>query len=201
MISREPPLTPSPDEARSWLRRELLDPDYQRESILARAWAWIQEALGRAAEGAASVGPLVAALSLLVFALLVVAITLLLSRAQRTRRARRERRPVMGEHRISADALRRRARSAFADGRFDDAVMDGFRALAAGQVERGRLEDLPAATAHEVAWALREEFPAQRDEVALAAHLFELVLYGDRHATKGQAETVLSLDAVLAVAR
>jgi Domain of unknown function (DUF4129) len=197
----DPPLTPSPDEARGWLRRELLDPQYQREGVLERVWAWIQETLGRAAEGAASMGPLVTILSLLVFALLALALVLLLSRARTNRRAARDARPVLDDPTLSAAELRRRARQAFAEERYDDAVVDGFRAVAVGQVERGRLDDLPAATVHEVATALEAAFPDRRAEVERAALLFDLVLYGDRRAGRDQAAAVLGLDETLTGAR
>ncbi len=197
----DPPLTPSPDEARGWLRRELLDPDYQREGILERAWAWIQETLGRAVEGAASIGPLVTLLSLLVFALLALALVLLLGQARTNRRAARAARPVLDDPTVGAAELRRRARQAFDEERYDDAVVDGFRALTAGQVERGRLDDLPAATAHEVALALESAFPDRRADVERAALLFDLVRYGDRRAGRDQAAGVLALGESLVTAR
>ena len=53
----------------------------------------------------------------------------------------------------------RRAEAALAEGRHADALVDGFRALAVRQVERGRLDDLPGATAHEVADALGDGVP------------------------------------------
>ena len=68
-----------------------------------------------------------------------------------------------GAHRraLTAAELRARAERALAEGRYGDAVVDGFRALAVRQVERGRLDDLPGATAHEVAVALAAEHPAR----------------------------------------
>ena len=48
-------------------------------------------------------------------------------------------------------------------------MVDGFRALAVRQVERGRLADNPGATAHEVADALAAEYPAQPDRVRAGA--------------------------------
>ena len=56
-----------------------------------------------------------------------------------------------------------------AQGRFADAVVDGFRALALRQAERGRLEDAPGATAHEVADSLAAAYPAKRGAIALGA--------------------------------
>ncbi len=55
---------------------------------------------------------------------------------------------------VTADELRARAEAALEAGRFEEAVVDGFRAVAVRQVERGRLADTPGATAHEVAEAL-----------------------------------------------
>lgn len=197
----DPPLTPSPDEARSWLRQELARPEYQREGPLERAWAWVQEMLARAADGAAGIGPLRLLVVLALFALLAVALVALLTRARVGRRAASTARPVLEDHLVSAAELRRRARDAFADERYDDALVDGFRALTSAQIERGVLDDLPGTTAHEVAVALEVVFPGRHDDVARAAYHFDLVRYGDRRATRDQAAAVLALDESLAGAR
>ncbi len=197
----DPPLIPSPDEARSWLRRELINPEYQREGVLQRAWDWVQGVLARAVDGAAGVGPLVAIVSMLVFALLTLGLVLLLSQARTNRRAAQEARAVIEDRRVAAAQLRARARAALAERRYDDAVVEGFRALTMEQIERGALDDLPGATAHEVATALETVFPGRRDEVERAAYLFDLVRYGDRRATRDQAETVLALEGALVGAR
>ena len=91
--------------------------------------------------------------------------------------------------------------AALADGRPEEALVDGFRALAVRQVERGRLDDSPGATAHEVALLLATEFPQHGAAVGDNALLFDLVLYGDRPATPEQATGVLILDDELAGAR
>ena len=77
--------------------------------------------------------------------------------------------------------------------------MDAFRAVAVRQVERHRIDDLPGATAHEVAVALAEVFPEQGADVHRCAGLFDLVLYGGRAATRAQAVDVLGLDDRLGV--
>ena len=102
---------------------------------------------------------------------------------------------------VTAAQLRARAEAALAEGRYAPALVDGFRALAVRQVERGRLEDLPGATAHEVAAALATAYPEQRVRVDGSALLFDEVLYGDRPATRDQATGVLALDDELAVRR
>jgi len=93
---------------------------------------------------------------------------------------------------------RARAEAALAEGRARDAVVDGFRALTVRQVERGRLDDAPGTTAHEVAGVLGATYPDQRQRVAGSARLFDVVLYGDRPATGEQARDVLALDDELA---
>ena len=68
-------------------------------------------------------------------------------------------------------------------------------------MERGRLDDTPGATAHEVAGVLAREYPDRGSRVDTAAALFDSVLYGDRPATREQALDVLTLDDDLAVLR
>ena len=80
-------------------------------------------------------------------------------------------------------------------------MVDAYRALAVRQVERGRLDDTPGATAHEVARALAAEYPHQRPRVDASAALFDAVLYGDRPASRDQAAGVLALDDELATVR
>ena len=132
------------------------------------------------------------------FLLLVLGLALLLSRARRTARVARSRNAVLTDESVTARELRARAERALAEGRHADAVVDGFRALAVRQVERGRLDDLPGATAHEVAIAVGAAHPAQRQRVDGTAALFDSVLYGDRPATAAQASSVLELDDALA---
>jgi hypothetical protein len=102
---------------------------------------------------------------------------------------------------VSAVELRARAEAALEAGRFEEAVVDGFRALAVRQVERGRLADLPGTTAHEVAETLAQEYAVAADRVRASALVFEAVLYGHRPATREQAVAVLAADDELVVRR
>ena len=79
--------------------------------------------------------------------------------------------------------------------------MDGFRALATRQIERGRLDDQPGATAREVAARLAASYPEEGSRVAQSADLFDATMYGDRPATRDDAAGVLGLDDTLAGAR
>jgi hypothetical protein len=195
------PLDPSPDEARSSLRHELLKPDYHRDSIVNRVIGWFADLFDRTTAAAAGASPLVTVASILLFALLAVGFLWLVSRARRTRRAPRESGAVLEEPGVTAAELRFRAEMALADGRFPDAVVDGFRALTLRQVERHRLDDLPGMTAHEVALALGALSPAERGRIDDAGLSFDLVRYGDRPATADQARRVLALDDDLAGVR
>lgn len=195
------PLDPSPDEARSWLRRELLKPDYHRDNLVGRVIGWFSDLFDRSTQAAAGASPLVTFVAILIFALLAVGFLWLVSRARLSRRAPREAGPVLEETGVSAAELRSRAEAALAAGRFPDAVVDGFRALTLRQVERHRLDDLPGMTAHEVALALGSLYPAERGRIDDAGLSFDLVRYGDRPATAEQARRVLGLDDDLAGVR
>ncbi len=198
----DPPLDPSADEARSLLRRELADPDYYDDNLLQRILAWVGRRVDGSVEGARDLPALTwFAITVLVMAL-VLAVAYVVSRARRTARAAggADGAVLTGEV-VTAAELRARAERALTEGRHADAVVDGFRALARRQVERGRLEDSPGVTAHEVARALAAEFPGQHARTAAGADLFDAVMYGERPATRDQAAAVLDLDHELAVAR
>jgi len=194
LVPRDPPLTPSPDEARSELRRELLRPEYNEQNIIQRLLTWIERQVGKGLDAASDAPPLSTLAAMVILVGLVGLLGWLLSRARRTARAREDDRAVLSDEVISADELRARAEAALADGRHEDAVVDGFRAVATRQVERGRLADTPGATAHEVAVALGREFPHLRADVESGGALFDAVLYGDRPASAAQAASVLALD-------
>lgn len=192
------PLDPSGAEGRSWLRRELVRPEYHEDDPLRALLAWLERTVGRGVDVASQLSPLRALAAMVVALVLVVALVALLSRARRSAGSRPDRAPLLPEDRPDAARLRERAEAALALGRPGDALVDGFRALAVRQVERGRLEDTPGATAHEVAAALGASYPGQRERVDASAALFERVLYGHRPASHDQAAGVLALDDELA---
>lgn len=197
-LATEPPLEPSPDDATSLLRRELLHPEYHESNVLERVVDWLNRLVSGGIDAASQAPPLSTFAAMVAFLLLSLALGWLVSRARRTARVARVRGGVLGERTVSAAELRARAEGALAEGRNADAVVDGFRALAVRQVERGLLEDRPGATVHEVAATLAATHPEQRDRVDGSAALFDAVLYGDRPATRDQAVGVLALDETLA---
>ena len=158
----DPPVVPSPDEAESLLRRELLKPEYHDQNVVQQILRWVERRVGDGLDAASGTPPLSAFAAMVVLVLLAGAIGWMLTRARATARSEREHRAVLTDEKISAAELRARAEQAFAEERFEDAVVDAYRALAVRQVERGRLDDTPGATAHEVAGALAAEYPHQR---------------------------------------
>jgi hypothetical protein len=198
MSRAEPPQRPSGGEGRSWLRHELVAPEYHRSNPLADLLDWLRDALDDGVRRAGDLsGATTAAALVVLFALAAVTVLLV----GRTRRARPHRAPagaVLPEHAVTADELRELADRARSEGRHEDAVVDGFRALALRQHERGRVPAAPGATAHEVADALATAFPDRRDGIARGARLFDDVLYGHRTARADQSAAVLDLDDQLA---
>jgi hypothetical protein len=197
VIASDPPLTPSGDEGRSLLRRELLRPEYHDEAILARFVQWLRDQVTRGIDAAAGSPPLATFAAMVILVALVVALGWLLSRARLTSRAQRSSGAALSDEGLTAAELRARALEALADGRPEDALVDAFRALALRQVERGRIDDQPGATAHELAAALGTAFPPLAPRIAEAADTFDLVLYGGRSATADQARDLLGLDEAL----
>ncbi len=197
----DPPLDPSGSEARSRLRRELLHTEYHQQNLFQELLNWLIRKIGGGVGAASDAGPIPTLMTMLIFIGLVAGLAWLVSRAQRTARGKDETRAVLTEEVITADELRARADAALQAGRFEEAVVDGFRAVAVRQVERGRLPDTPGATAHEVAETLAREYAPMADRVHGSARLFDEVLYGDRPATREQAGSVLALDDDLVVRR
>jgi hypothetical protein len=196
-----PPLDPSPDRARSLLRHELLRPEYHDRNLLQQVLDWLQRIIDSGFQAASQASPLSTLGAIVVFLLLLVLLGWLLSRARGSARATTPERAVLTEERLTAAQRRERAESALAAGRAEEALVEGFRALTTRQIERGRIDDVPGATAHEVADSLGTTYPHQRARVADSANLFDQVLYGDRPATRDQATQVLSLDDELAAVR
>lgn len=188
----------TPDEARAELRRELLRPEYRERALTERALQWVLEQLDQLLNTASSVPPLSWFAALLVGLVLTLALGLVLSRlGPRAHAAVTGSAPLLEEG-LSAAQLRARARTALETGRNEDALLDAFRALATAQVEQRRIENVPGATAHELATKLAEAFAERRTDIVAAADLFDATLYGDQDVRREQAEALLALDSDLA---
>lgn len=194
----DPPLDPSGEEARGLLRRELADPRYYDDNLLERVMDWLDRLISSSIDGASGSPPLAMTVAAAVALLLALAVMLIVSRARRTTRGEGSATPALSEEVITADELRARAEGALAAGDASSALVDAFRAAAVRQVERDRIEEVPQATAHELARALATEFPEHAGAVHRGADLFDLTLYGERPARREQAVELLQLDDLLA---
>jgi hypothetical protein len=197
----EPPLDPSGSDARSALRRELLRPEYRERDVVQQVLTWIDRLLQSGLDAASTAPPLSALAAMVVLVTLVAVLVWLVSQARRTARTGRSDRAVLTDEVVTAAQLRERAERALAEGRAEDAVVEGFRALTVRQVERGRLGEDPGATAHEVATQLAAQFDAAAPRLVACARAFDAVLYGGRPASAEQARAVLALDDELGSAR
>jgi hypothetical protein len=197
----DPPLGPSGSEGRAKLRRELVRPEYHDQNLIQEILNWLSRKLNGGLERAQQAPPLSTLAAMIIFVALAAALVWLASRARLTARERDDSGAVLTEEVVTADELRARAEAALEAGRFEEAVVEAFRAIAVRQVERGRLTDAPGATAHEVADILAGEYAALADRVRASASLFDAVLYGDRPANREQAGSVLALDDDLVVRR
>jgi hypothetical protein len=197
----DPPLTPGGDEAHDLLRRELVRPEYHQDNLFLRLVSWLSRLLEDGVDSARDAPPLTTFAAMLVGLLLVGAVAWLVSRTRRSGRLPGAGRALLVEETVTADELRSRAETAFAEERFAEALVDAFRASALRQIERDRIDDVPGATAHEVAVALADAFPEQAPDLYRCAELFDLVLYGGRPATREQAADVLGLDERLGARR
>ena len=195
-------LDPTPREARDWLEQELHGSDYQNpwlDSVI----RWVLDQLRKLLDGVSNlansgVSPVITVLvALVVIALLVW----VLPKVRRESAVAGADGAVLEDPRITPRTYRDRAAQALRDGRYDDAVLDGFRAIAKDMSDRTLLDDAPGRTAHEVGLALAQPFPDHAVRLARAADLFDSVRYGHRRATAEQAGLVQHLDEELVRAR
>lgn len=197
------PVDPDRDEARRLLEQELRDPDYRvHESLLVRAWRWVTDHLP-SLDVPGQLPPW-AAWAVLGLVLLVAGAVVLFAARDRWRRATPGRAGaggVLDDAGTSAAAYRRRAEAAVAAGDHRAALLDAYRAVAAGAVERALLDRRPGRTAHEVALGLAPVFPDEASALAGAADRFDAVRYGGLRATADQAAAVVELDRRVAAAR
>lgn len=187
------PLLPDPGTAHEWLRRELLRPDYQ-PSLLERVRDWFGRLFDKVQSGTGDFAGLGRPLLLLLLLVLVAGGVYLAVRLRRNPGAGREPTSVFGDVRRTAVEHRRLAEAAFEGAEWDEAVVEGMRAVAARLVERGVVDDIPATTAHEVTRLAAPRFPAYAERLESAAQVFDETRYGDRRANRERARAMLDLD-------
>lgn len=187
---------PGVDEARRALRDELLDPTYWR-SWRGLAQLWLVELLEAPGAGdglGAVLLPVLVALAVAAVAVLV----LVLVRRRRQTTSSSEGHVVFGAgEALTATEYRTRAQAHQREGRFDEAVVDAFRAVTAQAVDRRIVDGSPALTAHEVGLALGAAHPDLSARIRAADRTFARVLYGGERASAAQAAEMLDLDRTL----
>lgn len=200
-----PPLDPSSDVAHDWLATELRRPEYTDvPSIWERLLTWLRDhlhALDGTGSGFAGTPPW-----LLVVLVLGVLGAIAYAVLRTVRSERRTARPgprggVLGGPRHTAAQYRADAATALAAQDWDTAVLCGFRALAAGVVERSVLEESPGRTADEVARETARYFRAEEGALWRAATAFDAVRYGRLPATEADARHVVDAEARVHAAR
>ena len=198
------PVQPGGAEARQWLAQELQKAPYQAAKpsvfdLVAQAiLQWFQD-LFTDKHSAAPAVLLVVALA--VVAALVVLALVLFGAPRRNRRSGVGGALFGDDDRRTADELRRSAAAAFAAGDWSTAVLERFRALARALDERTVLNVFPGTTATGFARRAGDAFPDERAALAAAAAVFDDVRYGDRPATREQADEIGALDDRVAAAR
>jgi hypothetical protein len=193
-------LDPTPAQARNWLRQELHGSEYQSPWLdsLSR---WIADQLGKLLEGASNLAGLSPVITVLIALAVIALLVWVLPKVRRERVAAVSGGAVLDDERITPRLSRDLAAEALVHGRFDDAVLDGFRAIAKDMSDRQVLNDAPGRTAHEVSMALASPFPDHAERLAGAGDLFDSVRYGHRHANAYQAGQIQDLDAELVTTR
>lgn len=190
-------LSPTPPQARAWLTQELAGANYQ-SPWLDSAGRWMAEQLNNLLSGARRLTGLSPLITVLIALVVMALLTWVLPKVGRQRLAPGSSDGVLEDKTVTAGHYRDLAARACADRRYDDAVLDGFRAIAKDMSDRTLLEDTPGRTAHEISMALAAPFAAHAERLAGAADLFDAVRYGHRHASAGQARQIQALDAELA---
>ncbi|QWC83792.1 DUF4129 domain-containing protein [Nocardioidaceae bacterium] len=190
-------LLPDPGPARDLLRRELSGSEY-RPTLLEQARDFVFGLIEDAQQAVAEAG----AFNLLTLTVAAVALAVvllwLLSRLRPETRARAVP-AVLGDSTATAAEHRDRARAAYDQGRFDDAVREALRGLARDLEQRPGSSDVrPGSTAREVGAQATRWFPDRAGDIDAAVRSFEDVVYGDRRATPEEAERALRTGETLA---
>jgi hypothetical protein len=194
-------LEPGPDQARSWLQAELRAATYHQEPLVDRLWRWLMDRLDALSATPGHLSGVPTLVTVLVTLLTAGLVLWVLPRVRRERSVRRLAGAVLEDPGVTAAQYRERAAGARAAGRYGDAVLDSFRAMARDMANRTLLDDAPGRTAHEVSVAVATAFPRFAHDLSRAAHLFDSVRYGHGSAGPQQAEDVAALDTALARSR
>lgn len=194
------PVEPDAAEARRWLLEELSRPEYREAEPTAfdlAAQAVRDWLFGLFEGGGGLPAPLLLALAVAVVLVLVV-VGLLVFGLPRRRRRRAASALLFDDGDVrSLTELRRAADAAAADGRFDVAIEERFRAIVRAAVERELVRVHPGTTAHGFARSASTPFPAFGPRLEAAAAVFDAVRYLGRPGTSAEVHELAALDAEL----
>jgi hypothetical protein len=191
------------DDARRRAHAELSHSIYHRydDPWPVRAVRWIEDALGKLFDSAASHSPGGGLGAIAFVAALLALIALAFWRLGPMSRTAHVSVDVLADTTLTAAAHRRRAAAAADRAEWKTAVIEQMRALARDLEQRALLDPRPGRTADELAAEAGRMLPAVRELLTTAANTFDTVVYGDRGATEADYETVRRADESVAAAR
>jgi hypothetical protein len=173
------PVAPDAAEARRWATEELARAIYtQRTGLVQRLLDWLFERVDELTRlGSGGAGWLVPTAAVLLTAV-AVTVAIVVGPPGRRRRASAAAPGILDGDTRSAAQLRAAADRAAARGEVSAAILDRFRALVRGLVERAILEDRPGLTAHEAVVEAGRRLPGRAEDLLAAGALFDRVAYG-----------------------
>jgi len=189
------PVDPDADTARRWAEEELAKREYQSGSgtnWLDNFIEWILnliEGLGSGVGGAWGGWGVVAAIAI-GLALIGLVVWLVVGPLRRSR-SRGQAEDELGDPTRTARDLAAAAASAAAQGDWNTAVIEAYRALIRSLAEREVIDARPGMTALEAALAAAAAIPAIASAVGDDADVFDSVRYGHLTATSAHYEHVL----------
>ncbi len=190
------------DEAARLAVQELADPAYHVDDpgLVERGIRWVVDRLGELVDRAAGSlpGGRWGLLALVVLAAIVLAFVLW--RAGPVRRSSSSATALfVGRAKTAADH-RREADRASAQGRWEDAVLERYRAIVRALEERTILDPRPGRTADEAAHEGGLALPALAADLWSASTTFDAVAYGGRPASSTDDRFLRALDHAVAAA-
>lgn len=188
-----PLLDPGPEQAREWLRDELSRSEY-RESWVERFVRWVNDVIDQLGDALGRAGGINPVLAIGLTVLLAGLLALALSRLRRNVRVTDPHATVFTQARQSAQDHRRAAHTALEQRRWDLAVVESVRALAAGLVERGLVAEQADITIHELAERTAALYPSLAERLRRTGVAFDETRYGGRPADEGRAREAVTLE-------
>ena len=174
------PVDPEADEARRWAVEELSKPEYRAEPAtwMARLGEWLRGLFEGFDGFGTGLGPVGTVVIILVAAALVgLIVWLAVGPVRRSRRARTGT-GVLGDDRRSAAEMERAANVAAANGDWDTAVCEIYRASVRMVDDRGVVGVTDGMTADEAARAIAAGVPAVGAAIDATARDFDVARYG-----------------------